>query len=124
MDASSPWVISPTARMARDLRRLPRRHPREHAALLRNLQRYLDLLCAAPHARLIQAGFLHPEPHGVVAIDERGGGAGLRAMRLYTFADTRTRVLHLLLLGDKDSQPSDLRSITILLQQLNLTHLP
>lgn len=123
METPPSWKALPTARADRDLQRLPRRHPREHAALLRNLSRYLGLLDAAPHARLIRAGFLHPEPGGVLAIDERGGGPGLRAMRLYTFADARTRTLHLLLIGDKDSQHADLRTLPTLLRELNLDSL-
>jgi len=119
MDADAPWVLSPHPRLARQLRKLAGRRPSEHAALLRNLQRYLDLLQIAPHPRLIQAGFLHPEPHGIVAVDERGGGGHLRALRLYTLADESRRTLHLLHLGDKSSQARDLRLLPYLIRTLD-----
>ena len=122
MSLSSPrWVLRPHPRLVRLLRKLASRRPAESAALLRNLDRYLNLLDQAPHVRLIQAGFLHPEPHGVVAVDERGGGPGLRALRLYTLADERTRILHLLHLGDKSSQSRDLRLLPHLIRTRDLT---
>ena len=120
MEPSTHWIMRPTPRLSRDLHRLTRRHPREHAAILRNLQRYLTLLNNSQHPRLIQAGFLHAEPQGVIAIDERGGGGNLRALRLYTYADEANRILHLLSLGDKDSQSNDLRTLPIILKNLRI----
>ena len=120
MEPSTHWIMRPTPRLSRDLYRLTRRHPREHSAILRNLQRYLTLLNNSQHPRLIQAGFLHTEPQGVIAIDERGGGGNLRALRLYTYADEANRVIHLLSLGDKDSQSNDLRALSTLLKQLKI----
>jgi hypothetical protein len=120
MEPPTHWIMRPTPRLSRDLHRLTRRHPREHAAILRNLQRYLTLLNCTQHTQLIQAGFLHSEPQGVVAIDERGGGGSLRALRLYTYADQTNRTLHLLSLGDKDSQSNDLRALPTLLKHLKI----
>ncbi len=86
-----------------------KKHPRELAAVLHNLQRYLDQLNAAPNARAVQAGYLHHEPGGVVAVDQKSGGKGLQETRLYTFADAGTETVYLITLGDKGSQPTDVK---------------
>lgn len=107
-----PWVFQATARFERDRVHYEKKHPRELDACLRNtLLRYLPMLKAAPNPRAIHAGFLHPEPGGVVAVDQKGGGGNLRETRLYTFAEKSTRILHLLLLGDKSTQRRDLAHV-------------
>jgi hypothetical protein len=80
------------------------------AAVLRNLDRYVGLLNAAPNARAVQAGFLHGEPAGVVAVDQKGGGRNLAETRLYTFADDSAKVLYLILIGDKGSKAKDIQT--------------
>ena len=73
------------------------------------------MLNAAPNPRAIHAGFMHTEPGGVIAIDQRGGGGNLRETRLYTYADSVNRTLHLLLIGDKATQRRDLSEVRRLL---------
>jgi len=101
------WRLQPTERWRKDQARYQKKRPRELAAVFRNLDRYLKHLRLVPNSRVVQAGYLHPEPGGVLAIDERGGGR-LQATRLYTFADDQRKLVHLLAIGDKRSQNSDL----------------
>lgn len=109
---SRPWTLETSERFERDREHFEKKHPRELEACLRNtLTRYLPMLNAAPNPRAIHAGFLHAEPGGVVAVDQKGGGGNLRETRLYTFADESTRTLHLLLLGDKSTQRRDLAHV-------------
>jgi len=116
---SQPWVFKATDRFERDRAYYEKKHPRELAACLRNtLLRYLPMLNAAPNPRAIQAGFLHGEPGGVVAVDQKGGGGSLSESRLYTYACADTRILHLLLLGDKASQRRDLAEVRRILAKL------
>jgi hypothetical protein len=103
------WEIKPTTQWAKDLKWYEKKLPRELAAVLDNLQRYFDQLQAAKHPRVVQAGYLHHEPHGVVAVDQKGGGPALQQTRLYTFADAETRTLHLITIGGKKTQPSDIK---------------
>ena len=56
----------------------------------------------------VKAGFLHPEPLGVIAIDQKGGGKALGETRLYVFPDEDEEVLHIITLGDKRSQADDI----------------
>ena len=76
--------------------------------VLRNVQRYLLLLKAASNPRAVQAGFLHHEPMGVVAVDQKGGGGNLQETRLYTYADAAGELLYLITIGNKGDQPSDI----------------
>ena len=95
--------------MAKGREAIPQRRQRELAAILNNLDRYLALLKIVPNARAAVAGFLHPEPGGVVAIDQKGSGvSNLEETRAYTYAEEAGKVLHLITIGNKDSQPSDI----------------
>ncbi len=59
------------------------------------------------NSRAAQAGYLHNEPAGVVAVDQKGGGGNLQETRLYTYADDATRTVHMQAIGEKSTQHSD-----------------
>ena len=118
-DDKSSWVFLPYSSYLRDLRWYAKKRPAELTAILRNLERYMTLLARSPSARSIQAGFLHPEPHGMVALDQRGGGGRLQETRLYCYIHTDSRTVHLLGIGDKSSQPADLARLSPLARALN-----
>ena len=113
------WVLLPHSSYLRDLRWYTKKRPVELAAVHRNLERYMLLLARSPSARLVQAGFLHPEPHGMVAVDQRGGGGRLQETRLYCYAHNGSRIVHLLGIGDKSSQPADLARLSPIGRTLN-----
>ena len=118
-DDKSSWVLLPHSSYLRDFRWYTKKRPAELAAVLRNLDRTMTLLANSPHARTIQAGFLHTEPHGMVALDQRGGGGRLQETRLYGYAHAGSRTVHLLGIGDKSSQPADLTRLSPLARTLN-----
>lgn len=104
------WEIEPTDSFDRDQKHYRKKHQRELAAVLANLERYMKLLAKAPNSKaVVPAGFLHAEPAGVMAIDQKGGGAGLQETRLYTFADDRTQTVWLITIGNKNEQPDDIQ---------------
>lgn len=106
------WHIHPSPEFRRTAHTFEKKHPDELAATLANLQhRYLPRLNHAQHPSLVQAGCLHREGHGVIAIDQSGQGRNLGETRLYVYPDDTTRTLHLLLIGDKSSQKRDLRIV-------------
>ena len=59
--------------------------------------------------RIIKFGFIHHEPQGVKAIDQKGGGRDLKQIRLYTYAQLSENTLHLITIGDKGSQKPDIQ---------------
>ncbi len=104
------WQVEPTDQWEKDVKHYGKKHPRELAAILNNVIRYLSLLNNAPNAKAARiAGFLHPEPAGVIAVDQKGGGGNLQETRGYTYADEAEKVLYLITLGNKDSQPNDVK---------------
>jgi hypothetical protein len=113
------WEIEPTNLFLKLEGWYRKKRPAELAAVLRNLDRYVNLLNAAPNARAVQAGFLHGEPSGVVAVDQKGGGRNLAETRLYTFADDWAKVLHLILIGDKGSQAKDIQTCREFVRNIN-----
>jgi len=113
------WVLLPHSAYLRDLRWYAKKRPVELSAVLRNLERFMTLLARNLSARSVQAGFLHPEPHGMVAIDQRGGGGRLQETRLYCYAHAGSRTVHLLGIGDKSSQLADLARLSPVARTLN-----
>ena len=113
------WVLLPYSAYLRDLRWYAKKRPAELAAVLRNLERYMALLSVGPSVRSIHAGFIHPEPHGMVALDHRGGAGRLQETRLYCYAHTGSRTVHLLGIGNKSSQPADLARLSPVARSLN-----
>jgi hypothetical protein len=102
------WRIEPTTGFEKDQKHYTKKRPNELAAVLRNLQRYLSMLNMAKNSKAVQAGYLHPEPMGVVAIDQKGGGGNLQETRLYTYADDVSKTIYLITIGDKADQHSDI----------------
>jgi hypothetical protein len=66
------------------------------------------LLNASKNSKCVQGGYLHHEPEGVVAVDQKGLGANLQETRMYTYADDKKKIIYLLKIGNKDSQHSDI----------------
>ncbi len=102
------WTIEPSTQWEKDQRWYDKKRPDELAALLRNLKRYLALLNVSKNSKCVEAGYLHKEPMGVVAIDQKGSGANLQETRLYTYADDEQKLVHLIAIGGKDAQHSDI----------------
>lgn len=58
--------------------------------------------------------FVRSEPAGVLAIDQSGPGKKTRLvpLRLYVYPDEAIQILHLIGLGDKSTQPDDIKQAT------------
>jgi len=101
------WKIVPCVEWEKDKEWYQKKRPAELAAVLHNFKRYMKLLEVSRNSRCVMAGFLHPEPCGVIAIDQSRGGGNLQETRLYTFADDSTKTVYIITVGNKDDQPSD-----------------
>lgn len=66
-------------------------------------------LINAKNSMCVQAGYIHSEKKGVIALDEKGGGGNLSATRLYLFAEDKTKTIHLITIGNKDDQSRDVK---------------
>ena len=104
------WVIQRTDEYERRSRSYQKKHPRELAAVLDNLDTLHQALNRGVKPRQARFGFIHVEPSGVLAIDQKGGGAKLAQARLYVYPDAEHEVLYLLTLGDKRTQHQDIEN--------------
>ncbi len=101
--------LQPAVEYEKGVRKWPKKHRRELMAMLNNLDTFLGTLNAGASVEQVKFGFIHAEPHGVLAIDQKGGGSGLKQTRLYAYPQTNEEILHLIIVGDKSSQKSDIK---------------
>src|SRR5438128_2625541 len=102
------WDFEPTDEYGRRMKRLGKDRPRELKAVLDNLDTLQKALREENNPQRLPFGFIHIEPRGVVAIDQKGGGKDLAQTRLYVYLDRDTETIHLITLGDKQSQKRDI----------------
>jgi putative component of toxin-antitoxin plasmid stabilization module len=103
------WKLQPETDYERRAKNWPKKHQREFVAVHDNLDTLLKALNSGAKLEQIKFGFMHPEPRGVIAIDQKGGGRGLKETRLYTYLNRASQLVHLITLGDKNTQSADIR---------------
>jgi hypothetical protein len=102
------WSIEPSTEWQKDHDWYAKKRPDELAAVTANLKRYLALLNVSKNSKCVQAGYLHHEPMGVIAIDQKGFAGNLKETRLYTYSVDETKIVYLITIGDKDEQHSNI----------------
>ena len=113
------WKLQAASSFDRARKRYEKKRPDELAAVLRNLGRLRDRLDELPDCRAAQFGFLHPEPHGVWAIDQHGPSkVRLQETRLHVYPSSENQTLHIITVGNKNSQASDLRLVAQFVEAL------
>lgn len=112
------WAIIPTTQWVKDRKWYDKKRPKELAAVLHNLKRYLDLLHSRPNSLSVSVGFMHTEQAGVIAIDQSGGGKNLQETRLYIYADDTTRKVYLITIGNKQEQHDDVQMSRIFAEEV------
>ena len=113
------WELQTTTKFDADAKCYAKKRPFELAAVLSNLDRYVEMLEKSQNSRCVQAGFLHPEPGGVLAIDQKGRKEKLQQTRLYTFASDKQKIVYLIAIGNKQSQANDIQFAKRFAQQMN-----
>lgn len=104
------WRIEPTGAYERAHKHYEKKQPQELKAVLDNLDRYFKTVAQGVHPQFVVAGYIHDEGKGVRALDQKGGGKGkLRQTRLYIYPDFDVKILHLITIGDKNSQREDVK---------------
>ena len=67
--------------------------------------RFMSALIAGAKPQQIKAGYIHPEPRGILAIDQKGGPGKLQQTRPYIFPDEPdSEILWLLAIGGKNER--------------------
>ena len=112
------WEIEKATGFENRFKKFSRKHENEASAALSNLQTFVDGLNKTNKTQIAnQLPFIHTEPEGMVAIDERGAKLDrkkgkLKATRLYVYAAVVTQTVYLLGIGDKDSQKQDIETFS------------
>jgi len=89
------WLIEQTETYRCKHEHYEKKHPHELAAAEENLDTYFKTLSSGINPLQIKAGFIHHEPEGIKAIDQKGGKqkVKLQQTRLYIYPDTLTKTL-------------------------------
>ncbi len=114
------WNLQQIGKYIHDFREYEKKRPNELKSILRNLDRYFAALPKVVNTRQIRAGYIHVEPHGIVAIDQKGGGKKIRLQetRLYLYPDAEKKTVYLMAIGNKKTQKRDIADCSKLLKQL------
>ena len=107
------WELNFTDKYSRMYKQYEKKSPNELIAVLSNLDFYFSALNNLGDPLLIKAGFIHREPDGIKAIDQKGGKrvkrkTKLKQTRLYIYPAMQEKILYLLTIGDKNSQKEDI----------------
>jgi hypothetical protein len=104
------WQLQPEDDYLRRAKWFEKKRLREYEAVAANLKKYFSALTNGARPNQIVGKFVHPEPGGVKALDQSGSKGKLSQTRLYVFPDEDSFKLHLITLGDKQSQPDDIKT--------------
>lgn len=119
------WKLEPYPGYDNQVKKFSRKHEEETNAVLSNLQTYLSILQRTDNLQLAnKENFVHKEPDGMVAIDERGAKTDrkkgkLKATRLYVYAYVLNETVYMLGIGGKDSQKQDIETRREKIRQIN-----
>lgn len=88
-----------------------KKHKNELTAVVSNLHDYQQTLKALGSPQYITGKYVHKEPKGIKALDESGERKlkNLQATRLYVYPDVENKVLHLLMIGSKNTQKKNIK---------------
>jgi hypothetical protein len=103
------WKLAePTDEYKRRQAKFAKKKRNQLLAVLANLDAFMKGLNDGLKLEQVATfGFVHSEPRGVLAIDQKGG-IKLAQTRLYVYPDRKTKTVHLITLGDKGSQKADI----------------
>jgi hypothetical protein len=99
------WKLAdPTEEYERRRKRFEKKKRNQLLAVLDNLDTLMQgLKDGLKLEQVATFGFVHREPCGVLAVDQKGGGAKLAQTRLYVYPDKESMTVHPIILGDKPS---------------------
>ena len=105
------WYLQNTNQYSRDFGEYEKKHPNELAAIITNFNCYFETLRDLGNPLQVTHGFIHHEPEGIKAIDQKGGCKKnkLQQTRLYIFPHIETKTLYLLGIGNKTAQKEDIK---------------
>ena len=115
------WVIQKSPFFEARFKRFQKKHPEEAKAVLNNLDSYFKALCVGANPVNINEGFIHHEPEGIKALDQKRWKGNLMQSRLYVFPEKDKKILHVISIGTKSDQGGDIAECRDYIQPLKET---
>lgn len=117
------WTLKPRPDIEKRLDRFKKKWQQELENVFLNLKKVKQAFDFGAHCEQVKQQFscVHGRyPLGLISIDQRGRskGAKPKPFRLYVFPEVSTKTLHLITLGDKDTQSEDVKLATAFVQGL------
>jgi len=103
------WQLEPLPEFSRTLKQVSKKNKTETTQLLENLNAIHEALNIGVKPGCLHGGHIHREPHGIIAVDQKGAKGSNRELRLYTYPCDKTSTLYMLKIGDKGSQKRDIK---------------
>ena len=106
------WSLRPLPGFAQRLDKFKKKWEHELMNVLDNLDTcFKSLQAGTKPMQIKQLGFAQSEPFGLIAINQKGKGKGskLKPFWAYVYPDEASQILHIITLGDKDSQHEDIK---------------
>lgn len=114
------WESQPNDVFERALKWHTKKRPKELEWVLRNLNTYLAQLDeGVKPLQIVKLRFVHNEVDGIYAVDQKGGPKNLAEIRLYLFPHVPSKTLHLLTIGDKNSQSRDINECRAMVKEIH-----
>ncbi len=101
------WQIEDRYALLGKFSKFAKNHPDENASVFNNLHKILRLLDGGGKIGGFHVGFFRSEGEGVYRIGQTGVAGALES-RLYVYPDQESKLMYILTIGDKDSQPNDI----------------
>jgi hypothetical protein len=117
MDEQKLWQIDTSHASGSKFKKFAKNHEREYDSLFANLHRILDILNSGHKVGSFQVGYFRSESDGVFRIGQTGV-ASAKESRLYVLPIAETKTVHVLGIGDKDTQQGDVRDAKTLADQI------
>ena len=117
------WTLNPRPDVQKRIERFKKKWPHELENVFLNLAKLKQAFDLGAKSEQVkqQYSFVHGNYElGILSIDQRGKnkGAKPKPFRLYVYPDETTKTLHVITLGDKDSQPDDVKASKTFVQGL------
>ncbi len=103
------WNIEETDKFTRTFRKYEKKHEEAAIATMINFGSYVQLLSKGLNPLQISASYIHDERKGLIAVDQKKQKRKLRETRLYFYPDREKKTVYLLIIGDKNSQQTDIK---------------
>ncbi len=107
-ESKTGWVVDSGLAERSRFKAYNKKHPNEYAACFVNLDVVMALLNQFGGVKGFQLGFFRSEGKNVYRIGQTGVKHA-KETRLFIHVDESNRCVRILTIGDKDSQPEDLR---------------